>query len=181
MSRAWYLTVLVPLAFGVIIGGISLSRMMEQIESMPRAVIPGERTFELPAGEHIIYGETYSVVDGVVYRNKRFTATCTVTRADGTPIPFESYGGKMRYGIGVYSGRAIFKFELESPGAAKVSCSTKDGSKLVIAVGEGIGAQVVVAVVGALFGLFTALAVFAIVLVKRKRYKRALAARGNDP
>lgn len=169
MSRAWYLTALVPLAIGITIAVVSFSRLIDNVESMQRLVAPGERTFVLNAGEYVVFGESESTVDGTVYRNDSFAVNCALTTEGGTQIPLSRPTGKTRYALGGYSGTGLFEFALPSAQTVKLACTSEDG-KVVLAIGGGIGAAIVVAVVCGLFGLFSAGGVFLLVFLKRRKF-----------
>ena len=171
MSRAWYLTALVPLAIGVAIAWVSFTRLVDNVESMQRMVVPGERTFILNGGDYILFGETASIVDGTVYRNDRFAVSCSLAAEDGTPIALERTTGRTRYSVGSYAGGGMFEFTLTTPGTVKLSCDN-DGDTAVVAIGGGIGAAIVVGIVCLVFGLLSAIGVFAIVFVRRRRMRQ---------
>ncbi len=177
MSRAWYLTALVPLAIGITIAVVSFSRLLDNLQSMQRMVAPGERTFVLNAGQYIIYGETTSTVDGVAYHNTGFSLNCRLTAEDGTTIPLERPTGKITYAMGGHEGTGMFEFDLAGSSNVKLSCET-DGGKAVVAIGGGIGAAIVVAIVCGLFGVLGGVAVLLVVYFVRRKVLARERARG---
>jgi hypothetical protein len=170
MSRAWYLTIVVPLAVCVL-GVFAFIRLVDNIEGMQRFVIPGERTLTLERGEHKIFAESESHVDGVAYSNERFAVRCSA-EADGKPLELRTVTGKIKYSLGGYSGRAMFAFTMPAAGAARIACTTEDG-KAVLAVGTGIGVSIVAAVLTLVLGILGTIGAFVIVFVlRRRRLKR---------
>jgi len=177
MSRAWYLAALVPIALAGLIATLAFLRLVDRIDAMPRMVVPGEHAFALPAGDHIVYAESRSHVDGVAYANESFAVQCSMS-SDGAPVPLSSHGSRMTYALGGYAGNAIFDFTLDKPATVKLACETTDG-KGVLAVGKSFALTIVVAVVPLVLGMLAAGAAFLIVFMKRRRYLALVAARDN--
>jgi hypothetical protein len=169
MRRAWYFVALVPLLVGAAFGALAFMRLVDTIQAMPRMVAPGEKSFALPAGEHVIFVETASTVDGVAYANDRGRVTCGVKASDGSTIALAHHEGKLKYSLGGHSGGAVFNFTMPSEGNALVGCSVDDG-KVVIAVGQSFGFMIVVAVVPLVLGAIASVVAFVIVYRRRKRY-----------
>jgi len=177
MSKRWYFAALVPLVIGGLIAGFAFMRLGDAIAAMPRMVVPGEHTFQLPAGDHIVFAESESTVDGTHYANPKFGVKCSLT-ADGAPVLLSSHSGKLTYSLGGYEGGAIFDFTLAKAAAVKLACETNDG-KAVLAVGPSLAMNIVVAVVPLLIGLLGGIVTLFIVRKKRKRYLALVAARDN--
>jgi hypothetical protein len=172
MSRAWYLTMLMPLGLCVF-GVLAFMRLVDNIEGMQRLVVPGERTLTLDKGDYRVFAESESHVDGVAYANNQYSVRCSL-EADGAPIELESSTAKITYSLGGYAGRSIFKFTMRKAGSAKLACTTDDG-KAVLAVGTGIGTSIVAGVLTLVFGVIGIVAAFAIVFVLRRRTVRRIA------
>jgi hypothetical protein len=178
MSRGWYFVALLPLVIGAGIAVLAFTRLIDSIEQMPRMVVPGEKTFTLPAGEYVIYAESQSTVDGVAYVNERFRVNCSLSASDSSPLPLSSHGGKLKYDLGDYEGGAIFDFELPADGTAKLACET-DQPKAVLAIGKSFAMTIVAGVVPLVFGLLGALLAFFVIRRRRKRYLALVSARDN--
>jgi hypothetical protein len=172
MSRAWYLTILAPLALCGL-SALAFVRLVHNIEAMQRFVVPGERTLKLDKGDYRVFAESESHLDGVAYANDRYSVRCSL-EAGGKPIELETSVGKITYSLAGYSGRAIFVFTMPAAGEARIACTTEDG-KAVLAVGTGIGTSIVAGVLTAVFGVIGVFAVFAIVFVLRRRTVRRAA------
>jgi hypothetical protein len=166
MSRAWYLTMLAPLAL-IGLSVLAFMRLKANIDGMQRLVVPGERALTLEARDYRVFAETESVVDGLAYANERFAVSCSV-KHDGKPIELKTSVGKITYSLGAYSGRAIFVFTMPKAGTAQLACTSEDG-KAVVAVGTGIGTSIVAGVLTLVFGLLGTIAAFVIVFVLRRK------------
>jgi hypothetical protein len=169
MSRTWYLLALVPALVGLAIGGATCSSMIDDIKAMQRVVVPGEGQLELEAGDYVAYGETESNVDGVAYSNSGFSVRCGMLGPDGAEVKLESPTGKVQYGLGGYSGRNYFEFTAPTNGTYTLRCDGAD-APAVIAVGKGVGTNIVIAVLSGVGGAI--ISVVAIIVLWRKR-KRA--------
>lgn len=173
MNRAWYLTLIAPLAV-CCIGVLAFIRLVDNIAGMQRFVVPGEHALTLEARDYRVFAERESTVDGVAYSSERISVRCTLDR-DGTPIELQAATGKIQYSLGGYAGRAIFKFTMPAAGTAHMSCASDDG-KGVLAVGTGIGTSVVAAVLTLVLGVIATVGGFAIVYVLRRRSRKRIAA-----
>lgn len=166
-SRAWYIAAVVPLVIGALVAWLGFSRLVDSIDSMQRLVAPGERDLVLDAGDYIVFGESESVVDGVAYANDRWSVRCSMA-LDGAPLELRTVTGRTTYSFGNHAGRAIFELTMPRSGTAHLACETDQG-KAVIAVGTGIGASIVIGVIGLVFGVLLAGGVFTIIFVKRRK------------
>ncbi|HEY5926974.1 MAG TPA: hypothetical protein VIV11_35045 [Kofleriaceae bacterium] len=178
MTRWWYLAALVPLVIGAVIGILAFGRLIESIEGMQRMVAPGQQAFTLAAGDHIIYAESKSTVDGVAYVNDKGSVKCSLHAADGKAIEIKNHSGKLKYSMSGYSGGAIFDFTMPRDGTATLDCETDEG-KVVLAIGPSLAMSIVVGVLPIVLGLVGAVATFFVIRRKRKRYLELIAARDN--
>jgi hypothetical protein len=166
MSRAWYLTILVPLALCAL-SVLAFKRLVHNIDSMQRLVVPGERTLTLERGDYKVFAERESVVDGVAYETDRIAVRCSLDD-NGKPVELRQATGKIQYSMGGYSGRAIFVFTMPAAGTLRLACTSEDG-KAVVAVGTGIGTSIVAAVLTLVFGIIGTVGAFVIVFTLRRR------------
>lgn len=171
--RSWfraYAITLVPIAVGFAIAGALMWRMYGRIQDMQRLVVPGERDLTLDAGDHVGFLEARSVVDGTAYVSDRFSGSCNLSdAASHAPIALDSTGARTTYSVGSYAGQSAFGFTIPHDGTYHLAC-VGDGPPAVIAIGDGVGLLILVAVAGGLGGFLVA-GVMALRI--RKRRKRA--------
>lgn len=175
MSRAWYLLCLVPLAIGVAIGVVGILGLVDEVEAMDRVVVPGEATLDLAPGDHVVFGETTSRKDGVLYRTASFSVRCGITGPDGAPVAIGSPTGSTSYAVGGYEGASIAEFTVVTAGAHRIACEG-DGDPSVIAIGDGVGGNIAGALLAIFGGFAAALALFLVIWWRRRRAKRAQSA-----
>jgi hypothetical protein len=181
VRRTWYLLALVPFVVGAALAVVSFVRLFDNLDSMPRMVVPGEHEFALEAGDYVVYGESESIVDGTAYENGRFSVRCGLAAHDGAAIALSHPTVARTYSIGGHTGNGMFEFELPSDQTVTLSCTTEDG-KAVVAIGRGIGGAIVAGVLSILLGLFGGLIIFVVVFIKRRRWRRREAeARAGAP
>ncbi|HEY5951461.1 MAG TPA: hypothetical protein VIV40_38470 [Kofleriaceae bacterium] len=166
LNRAWYLALLAPLALCGL-GVLAFLRLADNIDHMPRLVVPGESTLTLEARDYRVFAESESTVDGVAYANDHFSVRCAI-EANGKPLELATPTSRITYQLGGYAGRAIFVFTMPAAGTAKLACETDDG-KAVLAVGTGIGTSIVAAVLTLVFGVIGTIAAFVIVFLLWRR------------
>lgn len=171
VSGWWYLLALVPIAIGGIVAAIAFSSLLGDIEGMKRVVVPGEATLELGAGDHVVYGELTSTVDGVAYHATSFAVRCRMTSADGEVVALTTPGASTSYTLGGYQGQSMFELTIGEAGTYQLACQN-DGDPAVLAIGRGLGAGI--AVVAIAMGVAFIGAIVVLLLVRRKR-KRAAA------
>lgn len=171
MRRTWYLLALVPFAVGAALAVVSFVRLFDNLEGMPRLVVPGERSVELDAGNYVVYGESRSIVDGTAYVSDQFSVRCALAKQDGTEIPLSHSSIERTYELGDHAGSGLFEFELPTRETVKLSCTTEDG-KVVLAIGRGIGGAIVAGVLSVMLGGLAAVVVFVVVFIKRRRWRR---------
>lgn len=163
---AFYALTAVPIVIGIVVAVVSILRMVDDIEAMPRLVIPGERDVELEAGEYIVYGETKSVVDGRGISVTSFQATCRLTGPDGADVAMETRSSTSSYALGSYKGESMFEVDVPAAGTYHLAC---DGDTGVIALGGGIGKTILIALGAGFVGIGLGIAVFFLVRGRRKR------------
>ena len=174
-SGKWYLLVLIPIAIAGVAGYLAFSGMVDQIEKMKRVVMPGEHQLELAAGEHVVYGETTSTVDGTAYHTTSISLSCNLVEvASGEPVRLETPTGSTTYSLGGYAGQSMFQFELARGGAYLFTCTSGENDPAVLAIGPGIGAGIVLAVLSIVLPLIAAI-VIAVVIRRKRRRSRPVA------
>jgi hypothetical protein len=160
------LLALVPLTIGILVAIKLVFAMLDDIEQMERVIVPGERDLQLDAGEHVLYAESRSVVDGVSYQTGSVSLRCGVRDAAGAEVALDTPNGSTSYAIGGYAGQSMAELHVATAGTYRLTCT---GGPAVVAVGHGIGARLVSVVVVAFAGF--GLAVLVVVLVRRRRRK----------
>jgi hypothetical protein len=128
------------------------------VRGLQRSLLPGRAEVTLAAGRSTVYVEHRSVVDGKPIEIADANATCTLTDAQGTELPMLSAAGRTRYAFGDYAGRRIADVAIPAPGTFTLAC-TGTG---VVAIGGGLGAWFVVALVGGLLPGLAGLALLSI-------------------
>jgi hypothetical protein len=170
-AGGWYLVGVGLVGIGIAIALTGFSQMIGTIEGMQRVVMPGTAPIVLSAGRTTFYFETRAPVNGrVVEAASGANPTCTLISADDTQIPLEPYAGTLQYTLGGYSGRAIYDAQLPAGGSAKLRCELGVSGEGVIAIGGGIGAWIVVGIVGGMIPALGGIALLIVVFVKRRRW-----------
>lgn len=173
-ARSWYL-----LGVGLIITAITAAatgfyQMSAAVDGLHRQLMPGKLEVTLAAGRSMIYFEHHSRFDGATHDTPApVTGTCRMTDAQGQEVAFASSAAQVSYAFGGYAGRKAYDVDIRAPGVYTLTC---DGPvPFVVAVGGGLGAWIVVAVVGGLVTGLPGLAVLIVVFVKRRRQARRAA------
>jgi hypothetical protein len=169
VQRGWYLVAFGLLGIALAIAWTGFNQMQEVVSTLQRRVMPGTHEVALAGGRATIYFEHRSEVKDVTYEVPTdFAFGCAVTRPDGKPHPLLPVKGKITYASGEFSGRAVFDLEITAPGAYNLTCDGKQ--PYVVALGGGIGAWTVVAIVGLLAPGSVGLFVIVFVTIKRRRW-----------
>ena len=180
-GRAAYLLGCLPIlaGFGVMIAllVVNLPKMSDDLHQI---VVPGARELTLEAGEHMVFLETRSMVDGRSYVADDVSGLAvSVVNADGLPIAVSPPSGTATYSLGGREGYAIAVFEVVTAGRHTVSEAYEDGvaaPETVIAVsGDFMGGLMGTAFSGltaAFVGLLGAVAVVLWVRSRRRKVAR---------
>lgn len=177
-SRKGYVFAGVVLLVGVIAFGAILYLGLRGL-SMQRVVVPGadELVLDEP-GRYTIYHESRSVMDGRVY-DVADVAGLTVELVSvetGESVPLDAPGANTTYDLRGRSGRGVLTFEVDRPGAYRLSADypARGGPETVLAVGKGLGTRIAMTVAGAIaVGLGSFLLAGAIAVVTFIRRRRA--------
>lgn len=168
-SKVWYWV-----ALGLIVPGLALvitafGMLTSSIQGMHRVVMPGKAEIMLPAGRSTLYAERSSIVDGKAYRVEGLRFRCAVTDPAGKEVPLVAPTSSVSYTTGSYAGENVFDLDIAEPGPYVLACDAP--APFVIAIGGGVGAWIVVMIVGAL-PIMAGVVIFIVALVKRRRQKR---------
>lgn len=179
-SRGWYLVAFGLIGTALAIAWTGFNQMREVVETMQRREMPGSHEVTLPGGRATIYYEARSRLKERTFDTPSNLAFgCHLARLDGKPHPLIPITAKVKYTSGDFSGRAVFDVEVVAPGSYTLTC---DGQEpYVLAIGGGIGAWVIVAIVGGLMPGLAGLGVIVLVTVKRRRWFARAARDGRDP
>ena len=164
-AAGWYFVALGLVGCGLAIGLTGFFQMADSVRGLQRSTMPGTTEVALAAGRTTIYIENR--VDGVEHP----TADLHCRMLDGSGKPFElrAATGKVTYSFGGYAGRNGWDVDIMAPGTYTIQC-TGQGA---IAVGGGIGAWIVVAIVGGMLPILGGLGLAIPVFFKRRRQIRA--------
>lgn len=180
-SRKGYVFAAAVLAAGVV-GFVLVLFLGLSGLSMQRVVVPGSAELALKeSGRYTIYHESRSVMDGRVYDVDDVSGLTVelVSAETGESVPLDSPGANTTYDLRGRSGRGVLTFEVDRPGAYRLSADypAGGGPETVLAVGKGIGTRIAMTVVGAIaiaIGSFLLAAAIAVVtFVRRRRAIRA--------
>lgn len=170
-SRKWYglAPALVAAGFANLVLG--LVWMSSDVEAMQRAVMPGSAEIALPAGDTTLYLERTSFLNGEVDEaTGSVQVRCGVTDPAGAAVSIERPMASVSYTTGRHAGVNMFDLHVPTAGTYRLTCEAP--SRVVLAVGRGVGTRIVVAVLGMFLGLGLGVAAFAVVLVRRMNQRR---------
>jgi len=174
----WIAAVLVAVAVvGAVLAVVGFSSLGREVDSFQRVQVPGDATVTFSkSGGYLLYFE------GPGFSGLSSTGTVRVSiqsQDSGQQVSITPLHGKQEtYTLGGHSGQAVASFTIATPGRYVVNAGIPtDPAPADIAVGPGIGATLVQAIIGLVFGilaLIAALAVGIITRVLRSRSARRL-------
>jgi hypothetical protein len=141
------------------------SQMADSVSGLQRTKLPGRAEVTLAAGLTTVYVEHRSVVNGVPVEVPTAAATCTMTDAQGKPMALAPTKGNVTHSFGGHAGHRIYDVSIAAPGVYYLDCTGAG----VLAVGGGLGAWLVVAIVGGLVPGVAGIVLCVIVFLKRRR------------
>ena len=144
---------------------IGYSQMADSVRGLQRTKLPGRAEVTLAAGLTTVYVERRSIANGVPLEVASADATCAMTDAGGKPMPLAPTKANVTYAFGDYAGRRVYDVSIAAPGIYYLDCT---GAGM-LAVGGGIGAWFVVAIVGGLVPGLAGFVLCLIVFLKRRR------------
>ncbi|TXL71529.1 hypothetical protein FHP25_29565 [Vineibacter terrae] len=178
-SRGWYV-VSVMVLVAAIAGAIwlTMARVGDMGVALVQVVVPGSATLDLKQpGTYTVYHERTSTVEGRVYTSPSISGLrVSVRAADGREIAVKRPGGTSNYDFNGRSGISVLAFDIAAPGTYRFDAAYDDGRQgpqTVLAVGTGFVGGLLVTIALALgvcfAGIAAALAIFLVVLLKRRR------------
>jgi hypothetical protein len=145
-------------------------QMRDTVGSMQRVVMPARTEVTLAAGRSTLYVESRSVVNDTPYVvDGDVPLECTLQASSGSTLELQQPRARVTYNAGDFAGRNAFDIDVPAPGTYTLDC--KAPRQFVLAIGGGIGAWLVVALVGALVPGLAGLVVLVVVFVKRRRIR----------
>lgn len=170
-ARAWYIVAAGLIISALTLGLVSYARFTDNLDGMQRVVMPGKADVTLPMGMTTLYAETRATVGGKYYEvGGDLSFTCALTSASGQPLVLQQTPGNVTYSLGGYAGRSAFDAMVPMAGTYKLSCESE--RTFVMAIGRGLGAWIVIMVVG-LLPLLGGLFIVVFVWLRRRRQLRA--------
>ncbi|VXB70552.1 hypothetical protein [Brevundimonas sp. G8] len=179
-GRIFYLLAVLPAICGIVTMVVLLATKLPALDDgLEQIVVPGARELALTPGNHTVFLEVRSVVDGRVYAVDEVPGLAVkVQAADGTPVATRTPSGSSTYTFGGRQGQSIQVFRIDRAGTYRVSADYEGGAgpQTVIAVGQGFMTgmfAVVLSALGAFFGgVFVSVVGIAWVAWSRRRAPR---------
>jgi hypothetical protein len=182
-SRWYYGLAAIIFVGGWVLFGVFLWRNLSGIaDQLQQVVVPGKVQLNLPSpGNYTIYHEYESVVGSRIYSSGQTLFGLEVTLssvATGDEVALSRTNVDSTYSMGGRSGKAVFDFTIDRPGAYELAAhypEGEEGPEVVLAVGQGFTGRILVTVFGALGIVFgsMALAVAIAVITAVKRHNAA--------
>ena len=166
-AGGWYLVGMGLIGSALAIAITAFAQMGSTVEGMRRFVMPGRAELMSSDGLTTIFFERRSSVDGrQVDSPEDLRFACTIEDANHRPIELRQPHATVSYAYGDYAGRSVFDFD-GVPGKVTLACTGP--SPFALAVGGGVGAWIIVAIVGGLVPGLAGVFVLVFVFVKRRR------------
>jgi len=179
-SKVWYVIAggLFVIALALAMTGIAQFR--STIEDMRRVAMPGRADIVLPAGPSTLYVERRTLVEGgAIEAPADLAPRCAVTDPEGKPVPLQPAAAHVSYDFDGFAGVGAFDLSVEAAGTYALSCEAP--ARFGVAVGYGVGTWIVVSLVSGIIPALGGVIVFLVVMVKRRRQLRRMAAAGETP
>jgi hypothetical protein len=164
-SRKGYLVALGCGVFGLLMAGMLMLRLYQQVNRFPRFAVPGETTVELEAGEYVLYAEP---LPGAVITN--ISTSCGGLDSAQKKVELSTPTARTQYSFGAHHGFSLFTASVATSGKTRFQCQGDD--KFQLAIGRGLGAGIVIAILSCLGGIGAALYFFIKTLRRRQRTGR---------
>ena len=180
-SRLFYVLGALLLAAGIGSCVSGITGMSKQVDGLARVVVPGEAQVQLEAGEHTIFFESRSRVNGKLYVADQLSDLgCAVVDASEQEVKLEHPTGSQSYSFGSFKGESIFELVTPRAGLHTVSCAYDEDAepKVVLAFMRGSLFRPILEPILGFFLCFGAgVAVLLVVWNARRRAARVAAAR----
>jgi hypothetical protein len=192
-SRWYYALAGAVIVAGAAYFGITIWKGVSSIPSkLQQVVAPGKAQLKLGMpGDYTIYYESQSVIGNRVYSTGQDVPglECTlVSKTTGAPVALSRSTVDSTYSFGGRSGRSVFDFHIDRPGAYEFTSGYpegRQGEEVVLAVGQGVAMGIVKMVfqaLGILFGsIALTIAIALITAIKRRNRAKRLSTTGGPP
>jgi hypothetical protein len=169
MSAGWYGVVFGLFGTAIAIALTGFNQSNETVTGMQRRLMPGKHEIALAAGRTTLYFEERSEIDGrVIEAPPSLELHCTMTDEAGRQARIETPASDLRYEVERYRGHSALDVQINAPGTYALAC--QGPTPFVLALGGGIGAWRVVAIVGGIVPAIAGLLLAALVTIKRRRW-----------
>jgi hypothetical protein len=157
--------------FAFAVAGIAVSSAMSTMRGMQRVAMPGSAEIMLPAGPSTLYVETTSHVgDRDIDTPGDFELRC-----EASGLELHKPSSRVRYEMGGYKGHNAFDVRVENGGKFTLTCASDGNQPFAVAIGAGVGAWIVIAVL-AVIPLLGGIALLLVTFLRRRRAARRIAA-----
>lgn len=172
-TRVWYLVAAGLMISAATMAILAFGQMSGRVEGMQRVVMPGRAEITMPAGTSTLYVERRSSVGGKTYAVAGDIAPrCAIDERQGRKVTLTAPQANVEYALGDFAGKNTWDLDVMAAGSYTLVCEADQ--PFVIAIGQGIGAWIVVAAVGVVPFLI-GVVIIAIVFFKRRGQKQRLA------
>ena len=170
-SKKWYFLAAGLVVLGVVLALTTYDRLNATVGALRRFAMPGQAKLELAAGETTLYLEHRPAVVGESLGDAEMLEfRCHATDPAGKPVALDRPTSLTTYGTDDLTGQNLFDLRADVAGAYTVACEAP--SRFVIAVGGGVGTQIVVLLLAALVPAGLGVLVLIVVLVRRGGQQR---------
>jgi len=160
-TRWLYAPAAILMAAGLGFFGYTLWHGISHVtDGLVQVVVPGDAELSLKHDQlYTVFLELQSVVNGKIYSGDAVNGLeCKVKSiADEAAIPMRHAVTSTSYDLRGRSGRSVLEFHVPADGSYRFSCGygeTGHGSETVVAVGSGVGGQIMRTVFTSLLAMF---------------------------
>jgi hypothetical protein len=142
---------------------LGLTSLGDKVDDLHRIAVPGQAVVELEAGKQSVYWEGGGTVPPL---------EIAVREVDGPAVAVGPHGGEVTYEVDGRSGTSVAGFEVDDDGRYLVVVGG-ERTQGAVAVGKGVGGQIVSAVVGGLGIFFGGLLLCGVVIIITARRRKS--------
>jgi hypothetical protein len=152
-------------------------------DALTQIVVPGQWDITLAkAGDYTVFYEYKSIVQNKVYATNESLSgiECVLTsNTTGKPVAFAPASVNSTYSVGSRAGVSVLNFSIKQPGTYEFSCGYsqgKEGSEVVLAIGQGFTGKIAGTVFGGLAIFFgsgaIAISIAVVTFLRRRKAKQ---------
>ena len=165
-SKLGYLFGIALLVIAGFVAGIAITVSISTMEGMQRVAMPGRADVMLPAGPSTLYVETRSKIGGTIIDTPGdFNLRCEIPG-----VELHKPTSNVRYSMAGYTGHNAFDVTIDRGGKYALSCESDGGQPFAIAIGAGVGAWIVIAVI-AVVPFLGGIALLVVTFIRRRRLR----------